>query len=364
MTRSSPVLASLLLACAGAGAPPPDGPPGASAPATRPAASATPDGETATGVDALPRARLSAEQAELRRVWLRRLGATIEDAFDREDTEHPVFHCCIDWHSSVHAHWALLTLAEQLDEPRWRKMVLASIEQPGLDAERAALAARTDFENPYGRAWFLRLDLAARRAGSKRLAPMASELARSLRVTLERPPGLDPTVHEYGSRTWALRQLGDWYAATADEAGLRWAEALVRARLAAGVAPLAPAEDHARAEFFSRWGNWAHLLAAHLEPPELSTWLADQPSVGAPVAAPRTAHHLGMNFSRAWALFDLAARLDRPKLRDLAWRHVEAAMETHAKRSGDYWAYGHWVGQFGVYALGLGAAPLVPAPLR
>ena len=39
------------------------------------------------------------------------LGRAIHTAAQREDTGHAVFHGCYDWHSAVHAHWALLRVA-------------------------------------------------------------------------------------------------------------------------------------------------------------------------------------------------------------------------------------------------------------
>jgi hypothetical protein len=39
------------------------------------------------------------------------LAERVEESFLRRDTRHPVFCGCIDWHSSVHGAYALLTAA-------------------------------------------------------------------------------------------------------------------------------------------------------------------------------------------------------------------------------------------------------------
>jgi len=70
-----------------------------------------------------------------------------------------------------------------------------------------------------------------------------------------------------------------------------------------------------------------------------------------------------MVWSRAWAFRELARV--HP---DAAWRdrfaaayaaHVEAGVAQRARWKDDYRAYGHWVGQFAVYALTAGEAEAV-----
>ena len=58
-----------------------------------------------------------------------------------------------DWHSSVHAHWALLSMARVGEDDELRDRILARLSPDNLAAEHQFLAEETQFELPYGRAW-------------------------------------------------------------------------------------------------------------------------------------------------------------------------------------------------------------------
>ena len=51
---------------------------------------------------------------------LNTMADSISAAVERTDTDHPVFHGCIDWHSAVHGHWALLRIARATGGPAAR----------------------------------------------------------------------------------------------------------------------------------------------------------------------------------------------------------------------------------------------------
>ena len=58
-----------------------------------------------------------------------------------------------DWHSSVHAHWALLSMARVNRDEALQSQMLARLSPASLAAEHQFLAADETFELPYGRAW-------------------------------------------------------------------------------------------------------------------------------------------------------------------------------------------------------------------
>ncbi len=60
-----------------------------------------------------------------------------------------------DWHSSVHAHWALLSMARLTNDQPLREQILARLSPDSLAAETDFLAdeSQLNFELPYGRAW-------------------------------------------------------------------------------------------------------------------------------------------------------------------------------------------------------------------
>jgi hypothetical protein len=117
--------------------------------------------------------------------------------------------------------------------------------------------------------------------------------------------------------------------------------------------------DGSRSEFFSLFGNWVYLVARTRDVGTLSQFLTDHPVSPAHLASITTllpgAHHLGMNWSRAWALralgFRAASAPDRASFDGAFLDHVQTAMNHHATWAGDYFNYDHWVPQFAVYAV-------------
>lgn len=290
-----------------------------------------------------------------RAAWVEELASVTLASVGREDTKHAVFHGCYDWHSAVHGHWALLRAHALTGDPRFRQAVDASLTPDGIRQELELLRDEPGFEMPYGRAWLLRLALEdARVTGSDRLAAIAGEAASSLRRYLAaRAPG--PSSAEYRNEAWALRQLYDHYAASRDDAGRQWVVGVAAERFSGPAPGVDLDSDHdLRAEFFSRWGNWAHLLEVTHDRPAFAAWLAEQSTTDADLAPAdvfHTAHHLGMNFSRAWGLWSVYRKLGDVRWRTAAVRHIAAGMGTHDAKKTDYGAYGHWVPQFGIYAI-------------
>ncbi|MBV9541195.1 MAG: DUF2891 family protein, partial [Alphaproteobacteria bacterium] len=102
----------------------------------------------------------------------------------RHDTAHPAFHGCIDWHSACHGVWALLAYQGLTGDTQYEPIIDSILLPTKQAAEAADLAARPQFEMPYGRAWFLRLALEDRRVtGSTRLTFFARDIAASLTST-------------------------------------------------------------------------------------------------------------------------------------------------------------------------------------
>lgn len=66
-----------------------------------------------------------------------------------------VFHTNYDYHSSVHAHWAALSMARTTHDPKLEKQVMARLTPAALEKERKFFQANPTFELPYGQAWML-----------------------------------------------------------------------------------------------------------------------------------------------------------------------------------------------------------------
>jgi hypothetical protein len=296
-----------------------------------------------------------------RKAMLNELAPIIATRVAARDTRHVVFHGCIDWHSAVHGHWALLRIARTTGQHKEQaEFVNRSLSPEGVAQEAALLRSNATFEMPYGRAWFLLLAEEFERwadenkiADPKRLRSMAGEVAASLRRYLgDRPP--DPQIGEYRNPCWALLRLHGWYTFVGDNQGVAYVERLV----AAMTAPEGFGTDVAGREFFSRLGNYATLLCA-VRPTALADLLKKRPIKPEdllPVTPqPRADHGLGLNWSRAWALKALTQHAieaaDQDRFREAYAAHVAAAWKDHVKKAGDIRAYDHWVPQFAVYAL-------------
>ena len=278
----------------------------------------------------------------------------LKDAIERKDTQHPIFHGCYDWHSSVHGHWALIRISHACDRHgSLAAMVTRRFTTEALEAESAYLKEHPSFELPYGRAWFLRLAIEA--GGT--LDAVARVEAASLLKHLESRT-LTPASREYANEAWALVQLHAFYRYAKDDAGRKRVEGLVRTHFLGDDPKLSFGSDTERQEFFSRFGNWVSLVAETMDEKTLAAFLKKHPIKDEDLkpivhASPR-AHHYGMNWSRAWALKALSRRApkaDRVRFATAYDAHVRQGLKEFEKHSGNYAAYDHWVPQFAVYAL-------------
>jgi hypothetical protein len=90
---------------------------------------------------------------------VQRLRGIILDGFSKTEPhyggtpEGSVFHTHYDYHSSVHAHWAALSMARVTGDKDLRDRVLPRLSAEALRAEREQL--RGSFELPYGQAWMV-----------------------------------------------------------------------------------------------------------------------------------------------------------------------------------------------------------------
>lgn len=270
----------------------------------------------------------------------------------RRDTEHPAFHGCIDWHSAVHATWALLAYERATGDRRYASLVDNTLDPAKVAQERAYLARAPRFEMPYGRSWFLRLAIEHGRArNASALIPMADEVAASL-MTWLREAGPDAWAKNYSSQSWALVNLLD-YAAYRRDFGLA-AEAVEFVRR--GFVPIDrecdPADE--REGFMATCLVRAMLVTRVLSREALASWVARfLPNLDklAPLADPGTAHAYGLNFSRAWGLWELYAATGYPWLAASYAAHIHAGYDDRRNWSGDYRKVGHWVAQFGMFAI-------------
>lgn len=94
-----------------------------------------------------------------------------------------------DWHSSVHAHWALLSMARVSSNAPLENFVQTRLSSENLRLERESLFAvpNLDFELPYGRAWLslLLFELGQREERATEIAPFRAQVEAQLLDWLE-----------------------------------------------------------------------------------------------------------------------------------------------------------------------------------
>jgi hypothetical protein len=271
----------------------------------------------------------------------------------RHDTAHPAFHGCIDWHSACHAVWSLLAYQGLTGDARYAPIVDGILMPAKLEAEAADLAARPQFEMPYGRAWFLRLALEDRMvSGSTRLTFIARDVAASL-VVQYRGRNTDPFAREYANPCWALVNMFDYAQVESQPEIAQFAR-----EAAAGLLPyldrLPPeAEEDSWPDFMAVTPMLYEVLVrgGAIDIRALMAKAGARLKALRPITEPRKAHHYALNFSRGWALLALAEASGDETLLVNALDHIETNLHRPSWWRGDYRAVSHWVPQFGLFAL-------------
>lgn len=297
-----------------------------------------------------PAAAIVAARAKIARDF----SGPIEACVARNDTGHPIFHGCVDWHSSVHGHWALVAIARATGDDALLAAVTRLLDPKKLAAERRTLARNPRFEMPYGRAWFLRLAIEFDEAtGDKRLEPMADDVAGSL-LDYFRARGFDPLDGSYRSGSWALINLRAYGVHRGRADIVAFVDGIVTRALAHAEGPCPFDLDAREGSFMAICTNWAWLVGEsvggdaggaairRILPPDAAM---------APVARPRTAHLYGLDFSRAWGLWHVWKRTGEPAYRAAYARHFSRGYRERNWWAGAYRVVGHWVSQFGALAV-------------
>lgn len=270
------------------------------------------------------------------------------------DTENPVFHGCIDWHSSVHGTWALTAYSWATGDHRYAPLIKSLLDPAALKAERAHLAADPTFEMPYGRAWFLRLAIDYHRMfHDGRIDALADDIAASLMARYAQTPP-DPKSIAYQSATWALINLYDYGAMKGDTHILDFVRENVRSYyLSKEACPLQEVEVDTK-EFMAVCTNWAWLVSKVLPRDEFKAWLAvflPESLKIEPVVSPDSVHQSGLNFSRAWGLWNLYQATGERRFLNAYLAHFDATYRNPALWKGEYHTVAHWVAQFGMLAI-------------
>lgn len=283
---------------------------------------------------------------------------------------HPAFFGSFDWHSCVHSWWLLLTIRRSQAQLPEADQIAALADQT-LTAENLAgeLAyfrrpEARGYERPYGWGWLLYLHLEASRhhgaSWAANLEPLARELAARFRDYLS-VLTYPITVGTHFNTAFALVLAREWaeefdpdLAATIAD----WACEKFAARR--DYRGWEPGGD----EFLSPVLTAALLMQSALPEDGYAKWLDDliiangwlenacQPVTVSDRSDGKIAHLDGLNFSRAWCLWEVLPALANDAeasalVRARAAAHLDASLPHVA---GDYMGE-HWLASFALLAL-------------
>ena len=287
---------------------------------------------------------------------------------------HPAFYGCFDWHSSVHGPWTLVNLLIEFPEFEHKEAILkklaANITKQNIEKEVAYFndVHNKTFERTYGWAWLLKLaeslneyETENGKKMAKDLAPLTKLIEDKFIIFLEKinypiRVGEHPNTAfgmsfalDYAKKynktleTVIKKKAKDFYY-TDENCPLSW--------------------EPGGFDFLSPCLQEASLMLKVLPEEEYNIWLSKfmpgfttNPSQHIfPVEVVdktdgKMAHLDGLNFSRAWCLFEIGKALNNNKMIALANTHFNAS---YNKMDSGAYAGSHWLASFAAYALKAG----------
>ncbi|MBK9518424.1 MAG: DUF2891 domain-containing protein [Anaeromyxobacter sp.] len=288
----------------------------------------------------------------------------------------PAFYGCLDWHSAVHGHWLLARLARLYPTAPFaaeaRAALAASLTAANVAAEVAYLQGkgRASFERPYGLAWLLQLTAELRAWKDPQAQALAAALAPLEAEASERLLGWLPKLRhpirsgEHSQTAFALGLVRDWAVGKGDAALVKRLDAHIRSfyerDFTCPIAYEPSGEDFlspclAEADLLrrlmtpARYAAWLTRFLPTIPQRPFQAWLAPAPVTDR--ADPKLAHADGLNLSRAWMLYGIAAGLP-PTDNRVAVLHATATAHhqlTLPAVTGQHYEGGHWLGTFAVY---------------
>lgn len=304
-----------------------------------------------------------------------KLGQTLEnkEAMGEPHELHPAFYGCFDWHSSVHAHWSLVSLLKQFPKIEKKEAIREAL-QNSLSSENIQgeltyfnRAESTSYERTYGWAWLLKLAEELKTWED----PLGQELASNLEPLtdlivkryIEFLPKLNYPIRvgEHTNTGFGLAFAYDYAKKTENEELMQ--AVTKRAQEFYLKDDNCPIEwEPSGYDFLSPCLAEVDIMRRVLPKNTFSMWIDDfmpqlkdgKFSMEVGEVSDRTdgklVHLDGLNFSRAWVFYGLANQY--PEL----FGHLETIANEHIAYSfpnvvGDSYEGGHWLGTFAIYAL-------------
>jgi hypothetical protein len=286
---------------------------------------------------------------------------------------HPIFYGCFDWHSSVHGHWLLVALMKRFPELPSSESIREKLNEQ-FTAEKVAEEMRffetkynESFERTYGWTWLLKLQLELDSWKDNDAQKWASILRPYSELIVQKYKSYLPKLvypirtGEHINTAFGLTFAHDYAVAVKDSSFLD----LINKRAKDFYFEDKNYPLHIEPsgyDFLSPALEEADLMRRVLTPAEFKKWIKAflpqlskksfylEPGKVSDRSDGKLVHLDGLNFSRAWCLYGIAA-VD-PK----RYGHLKVIAEQHIRHSlpsivdGDYMGE-HWLASFAVYAL-------------
>lgn len=322
--------------------------------------------------------RFRADRAKL----LEKLAPAFVSCFQRRDSLidplSPIFHGCIDWHSAVHAAYSHHVLFRRTGEKRYLDLAQAQIAPQGVSLvpaeevyERAKAPDYPLTENPYGFGWFLVLARERERATKKKdfrgMAAFAADQIVSWFETRRQEGDADEYILDraHPNYSWSLINLDVWARHTKNKRLSSAVRKAMKPLLDPELDEFCPVKMDRDPDAVGFQPACLMRLAAvaQIKGRRAERWVrARIPSDFRvpPVKDPSSCHAGGLNFTRAFALYQIY-RVTRNKsyrnnYADLIRYHVgrpDLYMDESYAGNPGYLCYSHWVAQVGVRAISL-----------
>ncbi|MGH2746966.1 MAG: DUF2891 family protein [Actinomycetota bacterium] len=310
------------------------------------------------------------------------LAPAFVDCFQRRDSLidplSPIFHGCIDWHSAVHAAYSHHVLYRRTGKKKYLKLAEDQIAPHGISlvpAEQVYEQAKAPnlplSENPYGFGWFLVLAREREQStGEDDFREMADFAADHLMSWFETRARNDDATQfilntAHPNYSWSLINLDVWARHTKDKTILSAVRRAAKPLLDRSLDRLCPVKNDRATD--ARGFQPACLMrlaaVAHVRGDDSRAWVSARLSRTfhvPPITDPANCHAGGLNFTRAFALYQLYLVTGNTQYRDnyvdLIRYHVarpELYMGESYLGNPGYLCYSHWVAQVGVRAISL-----------
>lgn len=285
---------------------------------------------------------------------------------------HPAFYGCFDWHSSVHGHWSLIYLLKHFPELSAKEDIIeklkANLSKANIESELAYFqkSGNASFERTYGWAWLLKLAQELHEWQD----PLAQELEHNLQPLSDHIAGLYisflPKLHypirvgEHTNTAFGLSFALDYAESVGDTALINVIHTTALRFYQSDVdCPMT--WEPGGYDFLSPCLQEAELMQKVLDNNAFESWLNKfLPPLALPaytltpgIVSDRTdgklVHLDGVNFSRAWCLYNIAGHSEKyAHLKQLADKHVLYSLPSIVD---EHYEGSHWLASFAIFAL-------------